>query len=102
MIIIFCVCNPCYNETSSHCTEQSRDLGDHTVANGQNRIFLHGCTCIHATLEYPDGQPSQQIDNDDNDTGDGIMTQEKKNASENDFLSQNATFSLLHSVVPFR
>ena len=56
--------------------EQRGDLADKPVTDGQQRIAIQRVAHRHALLRGADDDPSDQVDEDDDDRGDGIALHE--------------------------
>ena len=58
--------------------EMSRagDLADETVAYGERDEGIGGLTDFHASLEYANGKATDDVDQDDDDGGDGVAADE--------------------------
>ena len=64
------------DETGGDRDEQRRDLAHQTVADGQDRIDAHRVARAHAVLGGADGNAADDVDEDDDQPGDGIAFDE--------------------------
>jgi hypothetical protein len=64
------------DEAGSQRNQERRHLADQSVADGQLGEDFRGGGEVHALLEYADDKSAQDIDNRDDDAGDGITADE--------------------------
>jgi hypothetical protein len=63
-------------QACGHGTQQRRDLRHHAFADGQDGVAVHRVAHRHVLLQHADGQATQQVDEDDDDAGDGVTLHE--------------------------
>ena len=56
--------------------QQGRDLGDQAVADGQQGVVAEGLADRHPELEDADDQAADDVDDHDDDRGDGVALDE--------------------------
>ena len=61
-----------HHDAPRHGYQQRRDNRHQSVTHGQDGIGLHGLRKVHALLEYSDEQPSNDVDDHDEDCGQRI------------------------------
>ncbi len=67
---------PGNDDTGRNRCDQRRNLRDQTVTDRQDRVGLGGVGREHLELENADGQTTQDVDEGDQDTGDGVAPDE--------------------------
>ena len=66
---------PSHDDARGHRDQQRRDLRDESIANREERKLADGLTEGQALLEDADGDPTDQVDHDDDDRCDGVADQ---------------------------
>jgi hypothetical protein len=70
------------DQAGGHGAQQGRDLGDHAVADGQDRVLVDRRAELQPLLDHADRQAAQQVDHHDDDAGDGVAFDELHRAVE--------------------
>ena len=65
-----------HQQARRHRPQQRRNLGHHAITDGQDAV-LDGCGGHgHTLLQHANGKSTEQVDDDDDDAGDGIAFDE--------------------------
>jgi hypothetical protein len=68
--------DPGDEQAGGHRDQEGRDLGDETVADGQERIGADGLVERHAEAHHTDREPADQVDRDDDHARHGVALDE--------------------------